>query len=299
MDGLSAFTPKSMSGEQVALLAGFGLAAAGGFGAWYWLSNRKGGFAASAGSVSEDTLIAVLEEVTEAADEPLAAFAEKAEAMFGDVMRQRARPEDMQLQALIVWQAEMSRITARACAAHGTFKQEEFTQALKYFSPRSERVAELEAEVLETRPKVSFTLADCERIEAAAEEALVQVLRSRVETLEARGAAPGSEELSRRIGLEFAKLREQSVQAALEDDGPGTSVAGPFYQIYLRVHGLAAWPREREFLLRMTGTFKELGLGLAAESIARQVAARDAQARAQRMQQGMRRPGMGGMGMGM
>ena len=89
------------------------------------------------------------------------------------------------------------------------------------------------------------------------------------------------------------------MQAALEDDGPGTSVAGPFYQIYLRVHGLAAWPREREFLLRMTGTFKELGLRLAAESIARQVAARDAQARAQRMQQGMRRPGMGGMGMGM
>ena len=48
MDGLSAFTPKSMSGEQVALLAGFGLAAAGGFGAWYWLSNVRSATQAAA-----------------------------------------------------------------------------------------------------------------------------------------------------------------------------------------------------------------------------------------------------------
>jgi len=251
--------------------------------------------ASSSAGIDEATLVEVMEEIDDETDAALAAFAEKSSAMFGEVVRQRARPEQMALQSLAAWQSEMVRITSKACSRTDA-KPSDFTSALQYWSPRSERVAELEAAIAATRPKTSFKRDEVERISAAAEEDLVDRLRSRVEALERRGMAPGSPELSSRVGLELSKLREQSVESALDEEGPGTAAAAAVFHLYSGVYGMASWPKERKFQLRMVSVFRELGLGPAADAVVRQVAAKDGQQRMNQAQAAMRGGG-GGRGM--
>jgi hypothetical protein len=248
----------------------------------------------SAGDIDEDTLCEVMDEIYANSDPALAAFAEKSQGMLRDVMSGRTRLDDMVIDSLVAWQAEMKRITATACAAAGAFKQDQYITALQYHSARSERVRELERDIVELRPAISFTKQQCADLAAKCEAGLEERLRERVEELEERGFAPGSDELSTRIGLEFSSLRDSAEQSVLEEEGAGMSVSGPVYTVFCRMHGVSTWESEKGLLERTSDLLVEIGCAAAAADIRRQIQSRDRSVRAQRQQRAMRTamPGM-------
>lgn len=235
-----------------------------------------------------------MEEIYANSDPALAAFAEKSQGMLRDVMSGRTRLDDMVIDSLVAWQAEMKRITAAACAAQGAFKHDQYIQALQYHSARSERVRELEQDIVELRPAISFTKEQCVELTARSEEMLQDRLRERVEELEERGFAPGSDELSSRIGLEFSSLRDGAEQGALEEEGAGMSVSGPVFRVFCRMHGVSTWETEKGILGRTADLLVEIGCAAAGADIRRQIQSRDRSVRAQRQQMAMR-AGMPGM----
>jgi hypothetical protein len=224
--------------------------------------------------ISEADLVAALETVLDNVDGPLAAFAEKAEVLASDA-RRADRLDRMLIELYSVWSLSMEAVTTEVCSKAGGVDQASLRRALEYHSARSAKVRAIEAKILATKPKIAFSQAECEEIAEAAERVFAESLEARVDALVEQGFAFGSKELSQRIGIEFAKIRDESLQEVLSRGGPGMAVSDMPYKLFSRMFGLRDWDVERLVLLRMASLLNRVGCGIAGADIERQVMLQD------------------------